>query len=64
MHIQFFLPGINESTHRTDGSVRVYYGADIFYKEDTIQYSGYQTINFKNQKISTVWGVGRLWRDK
>ena len=27
----------------------------FFIKEDTIQYSGYQTINFKNQKISTVW---------
>jgi len=50
-----FLPGVDESTHKNDGSVRVYYGADIFYKKDTIQYSGYQTINFKNQKISAIW---------
>tara|TARA_B100000989_G_scaffold85517_1_gene61355 strand:- start:938 stop:1441 length:504 start_codon:yes stop_codon:yes gene_type:complete len=65
-----FLPGINESTHRTDGSVRVYYGADIFYKKDTIQYSGYQTINFKNQKISAIWewadygGISKLLNAK
>ena len=50
-----FLPGLNELTHKIDGSVRVYYGADIFYKKDTIEFSAYQTINFDNQKISEVW---------
>ena len=50
-----FLPGLNEFTHKIDGSVRVYYGADIFLKNDTIEFSAYQTINFKNQKISEIW---------
>lgn len=50
-----FLPGLNEFTHKIDGSVRVYYGADIFLKKDTIEFSAYQTINFKNQKISEIW---------
>ena len=50
-----FLPGLDELTHKIDGSVRVYYGADIYYNNDTIEYSGYQTINFKNHKINEVF---------
>ena len=50
-----FLPGLNEITHKINGSVRVYYGADIFFKNDTIEFSAYQTINLKNQKISAIW---------
>ena len=50
-----YLPGINEKTFDLDGSVRVYYGATISIDINSIDFSGYQTINFKNEKISEIW---------
>lgn len=50
-----YLPGINEDTHKLDGSVRVYYGADILLDSNRTNYSGYQTVNFKDGKVSELW---------
>lgn len=50
-----FLPGINEKSFDFDGSVRVYYGATIAIDSNNIDFSGYQTINFKEGKISGIW---------
>jgi len=50
-----YLPGIDEKTFKLDGSVRVYYGATISIDTNSIDFSGYQTINFKNEKISEIW---------
>tara|TARA_A100001035_G_C27360473_1_gene311130 strand:- start:61 stop:504 length:444 start_codon:yes stop_codon:yes gene_type:complete len=50
-----YLPGIDEFSHNLDGSVRSYYGADIFIDTNIIDFSAYQTINFENEKISAIW---------
>ena len=50
-----YLPGINEESHDIDGSVRVYYGATISNDTIDVEFSGYQTINFSEGKISTIW---------
>ena len=50
-----YLPGIDEETFDLDGSVRVYYGATLSIDTNNIDFSGYQTINFKNEKISEIW---------
>ena len=50
-----YLPGIDAETFDLDGSVRVYYGATISLDTNNIDFSGYQTINFKNEKISEIW---------
>ena len=50
-----YLPGINEESHVLDGSVRVYYGATISIDTNNVDFSGYQTINFENGKISEIW---------
>ena len=50
-----YLPGIDEKTFDLDGSVRAYYGATISIDTNHIDFSGYQTINFKNEKISEIW---------
>ena len=50
-----YLPGIDEKSHKIDGSVRVYYGANIYLKKSNIEYSGYQTINFRAGKICAIW---------
>ena len=50
-----YLPGINEKSHQLDGSVRVYYGATIHIDTSNVEFSGYQTINFKDGKISEIW---------
>ena len=50
-----YLPGIDEKTFDLDGSVRVYYGSTISTDTNSIDFSGYQTINFKNEKISEIW---------
>tara|TARA_B100000287_G_scaffold424839_1_gene470181 strand:+ start:627 stop:1142 length:516 start_codon:yes stop_codon:yes gene_type:complete len=50
-----YLPGIDEHTYKLDGSVRVYYGADILVDSNLTNYSGYQTVNFKDGKVSEVW---------
>jgi len=50
-----YLPGINEESYDFDGSVRVYYGATISIDTKNVEFSGYQTINFKQGKISGIW---------
>ena len=50
-----YLPGIDEKSHEIDGSVRVYYGAIISIDTNNVEFSGYQTINFKKGKISAIW---------
>ena len=50
-----YLPGINEESHEINGSVRVYYGATISIDTNNVEFSGYQTIDFENGKISGIW---------
>ena len=50
-----YLPGINEDTWDFDGSLRVYYGATISIDLDSVEFSGYRTVNFNNGKISAIW---------
>jgi hypothetical protein len=50
-----YLPGLNEESFDIDGSVRVYYGATISIDTNNVEFSGYQTINFKEGKISAIW---------
>ena len=50
-----YLPGIAEQTFEFDGSVRVYYGATICRDTNCVDFSGYQTINFDNNKVSAIW---------
>ena len=50
-----YLPGINEVTFEVDGSVRVYYGATISVDTNKVDFSGYQTVNFKDGRISGIW---------
>ena len=50
-----YLPGINELTFEVDGSVRVYYGATISIDTNNVDFSGYQTVNFKDGRISGIW---------
>ena len=50
-----YLPGINMKSFDVDGSVRVYYGATISINKKNVDFSGYQTINFKEGKISGIW---------
>jgi hypothetical protein len=38
-----------------DGSVRLYYGATISIDTNIVEFSGYQTINFEEGKISGIW---------
>ena len=50
-----YLPGIDQETFEFDGSVRVYYGASLQSDSIVVEFSGYQTINFKNGKIEEIW---------
>ena len=50
-----YLPGINEESHDLDGSVRLYYGKTISIDTNIVEFSGYQTINFEEGKISGIW---------
>ena len=50
-----YLPGIDEVSHKIDGSVRLYYGATIFIDTNNVVFSGYQTVNFYEGKISEIW---------
>ena len=50
-----YLPGIDQETFEFDGSVRVYYGASLQSDSLVVEFSGYQTINFKNGKIEEIW---------
>ena len=50
-----YLPGIDEESYNLDGSVRVYYGATLSVDTNNVDFSGYQTVNFRNGKISGIW---------
>jgi len=50
-----YLPGMDEKSYKLDGSVRVYYGASISIDTTSIEFSGYQTVDFENGKISAIW---------
>tara|TARA_B100000902_G_scaffold208214_1_gene198233 strand:- start:2599 stop:3093 length:495 start_codon:yes stop_codon:yes gene_type:complete len=50
-----YLPGIDEKNHKYDGSVRVYYGANLILDTNNVEYSGYRTVNFHNGRISEIW---------
>ena len=50
-----YLPGIDEESHDLDGSVRVYYGSMISLDTNNVEFSGYQTVNFEEGKISAIW---------
>ena len=50
-----YLPGIDETSYKIDGSVRVYYGAIIKMNTNSVEYSGYQTINFQEGVIKEIW---------
>ena len=50
-----YLPGIDKDSYKLDGSVRVYYGATISIDTSNIEFSGYQTIDFRDGKILAIW---------
>ena len=50
-----YLPGIDEESYKIDGSVRVYYGAILSIDTNNVEFSGYQTVNFEQGKISEIW---------
>jgi hypothetical protein len=50
-----YLPGLDENSYKINGSVRSYYGATIKIDTAHIEFSGYQTINFKNGQITGIW---------
>ena len=50
-----YLPGINEESFDLDGSVRLYYGATLTIDTNSVEFSGYQTIDFKQGKVSGIW---------
>jgi len=51
-----YLPGIDQETFDLNGSVRVYYGATMCHLDSVgVDFSGYQTIDFLDGKISEMW---------
>ncbi len=50
-----YLPGIDKDSYEMDGSVRVYYGATLSIDTSNVEFSGYQTIDFKDGKILAIW---------
>ena len=50
-----YLPGIDEVSYEIDGSVRVYYGATLSFDTSNVEFSGYQTVNFRDGKILAIW---------
>ena len=50
-----YLPGIDEKSYEIDGSVRVYYGANLSIDTSNVEFSGYQTVDFRDGKISVIW---------
>ena len=50
-----YLPGIDEVSYHMDGSVRVYYGATLSFETNNVEFSGYQTVNFRDGKILAIW---------
>ena len=54
VHI-IYMPGLDKNSYELDGSVRAYYGAVFSVDSKKIEYSGYQTINFFDNKIKEIW---------
>lgn len=50
-----YLPGIDEESYELDGSVRVYYGAALSFDTSNVEFSGYQTVDFRDGKILAIW---------
>ena len=50
-----YLPGIDEESYEMDGSVRVYYGATLSIDTSNVEFSGYQTVDFRDGKILAIW---------
>ena len=50
-----YLPGMDQYSYKLDGSVRVYYGATISFDTINVEFSGYQTVNFRDGKILAIW---------
>ena len=50
-----YLPGIDKDSYKLDGSVRVYYGATLSIDTSNVEFSGYQTVDFRNGKILAIW---------
>jgi len=50
-----YLPGIDKDSYNLDGSVRVYYGATISIDTSNVEFSGYQTVDFRDGKILAIW---------
>ena len=50
-----YLPGIDKDSYKLDGSVRVYYGATLSIDTSNIEFSGYQTVDFRDGKILAIW---------
>tara|TARA_B100001029_G_C15050959_1_gene450695 strand:- start:1679 stop:2182 length:504 start_codon:yes stop_codon:yes gene_type:complete len=50
-----YLPGIDKDSYKMDGSVRVYYGATISFDTSNVEFSGYQTVDFRDGKILAIW---------
>lgn len=50
-----YLPGIDEESYEIDGSVRVYYGATLSIDTSNVEFSGYQTVDFRDGKILAIW---------
>ena len=50
-----YLPGIDKDSYKLDGSVRVYYGATLSIDTINVEFSGYQTIDFRDDKILAIW---------
>ena len=50
-----YLPGIDQDSYEIDGSVRVYYGSLLSLDTNTVEFSGYRTVNFRDGKVSEIW---------
>ena len=50
-----YLPGIDKDSYKLDGSVRVYYGATLSIGKSNVEFSGYQTVDFRDGKILAIW---------
>ena len=50
-----YLPGIDQESYKLDGSVRIYYGANISLDTINVEFSAYQTVDFRDGKILAIW---------
>ena len=50
-----YLAGIDKDSYKLDGSVRVYYGANLSIDTSNVEFSGYQTVDFRDGRILAIW---------